>query len=104
MTKDTRAPWKRKRISENERSYGKNWRKVRALALARDNHLCQDCLAKGRATPATQVDHVIPKANGGGDDLDNLRSLCHSHHNEKTARDNGWRVKREIGLDGWPVE
>ena len=104
MTKDPREPWKRKRNTAHERGYGKHWRKARAAALARDDYLCQDCLVKGRATPATQVDHVIPKAKGGGDELDNLRSLCRTHHDEKTARDNGWRVKREIGPDGWPVE
>ena len=104
MTKDTRAPWKRKRLSANERGYGSKWKKIRAAALARDRPLCQDCLEReGRVTPAAQVDHVIPKAKGGSDELSNLRSLCREHHDEKSARDLGHRVKQRFGTDGWPI-
>lgn len=101
--KDTRTPWVRKRNTAHERGYGSGWRKARAAALSRDNGLCQDCLAKGRTTPATQVDHVTRKALGGGDELDNLRSLCRDCHDAKTRRDNGQRERLEFGDDGWPI-
>lgn len=104
MTTDTRQPWRRKRLSANERGYGSKWKRIRKLALERDKHLCQDCRDKGRITPATQVDHVKPKAKGGTDDLDNLRSLCREHHDDKSARDLGHRVKVRIGAGGWPCD
>ncbi len=102
MTRDTREPWKRKRNTAHERGYGSAWRKVRQQALERDKHLCQDCLAKGRTTVAEQVDHIIPKAKGGTDDLSNCRSLCRPCHDDKSARDLGHRVKKRFNADGWP--
>lgn len=99
-----RKPWGRKRISANERGYGWRWTKVRQAALERDRYLCQDCLDRGRTTVATQVDHIKPKAKGGGDELSNCRSLCRECHDRKTAKDQGWRIKKRFGLDGWPVD
>jgi len=46
----------------------------------------------------------VPLHKGGTDDLDNLQSLCHDCHAEKTATEQGKRRRQEIGLDGWPVE
>lgn len=102
MTTDTRQPWRRKRLSANERGYDSAWKRLRKLALSRDKHLCQDCRDKGRVTAAAQVDHVVPKAKGGTDALDNLRSLCRECHDEKSARDLGHRVRVRTGADGWP--
>jgi 5-methylcytosine-specific restriction endonuclease McrA len=45
---------------------------------------CAECGA-----PATDVDHVIPLADGGSNDIGNLQALCHSHHSAKTAREQG---------------
>lgn len=70
--------------STTERGYGHAWRERRAEALQRDNYLCQICLAKGYLTPATEVDHIINKANGGTDDLENLQSICSACHKIKT--------------------
>lgn len=67
-----------------ERGYGYAWQKRRAEVLQRDNHLCQVCLAKGYFTPATEVDHVINKASGGTDDIENLQAICHVCHKSKT--------------------
>ena len=89
--------------TRQERGYGKEWQKLRRLILRRDNHLCQPCLANGRPTPAEQVDHIKPKAKGGTDAQDNLQSICDECHKAKTAIDNGYRPKQQIGLDGWPV-
>lgn len=70
-----------------ERGYGHKWRKQRGRALRRDGHLCQECLKNGIITKATEVDHILNKANGGTDDLDNLQSLCNPCHKEKTVRE-----------------
>lgn len=97
--------WKHSK-SRHERGYGSKWDRLRKTILQRDKHLCQDCLPD-RVTPATQVDHVKPKADGGTDDPANLRSLCRPCHDRKTYADQGKtlrRTKRAYGLDGWPIE
>ena len=58
------------------------WQRIRAQALDRDMHMCQQC---GRA--ATEVDHVVPLHRGGTNELRNLRSLCTEHHQAKTNKD-----------------
>ena len=94
--------------SRHARGYGSAWVKTRAIILARDNGLCLTCLAQGRPTPATQVDHITPKAKGGTDDHDNLASICTPCHEAKTAREaaeaQGRKADR-VTYDeaGWPV-
>lgn len=64
----------------------------------------------GRPTTAKEVDHIIPKALNGPDDLDNLQSICRECHTTKTqqeaaeAQGRAYRAKVTIGADGWPVE
>jgi 5-methylcytosine-specific restriction endonuclease McrA len=93
--------------SRHERGYGWQWTKTRAIILARDNGLCQPCLANGRPTPATEVDHISPKHKGGTDDHDNLQAICDQCHTAKTEREaaeaQGRRVRQTIGADGWPL-
>lgn len=87
--------------SRHARGYGYQWTKIRARILARDLYLCQRCLAHDRPTPATDVDHKIPKAKGGTDDDSNLQALCGQCHRDKTAddaRQSGAKMRR---LDGW---
>lgn len=75
------------RGSRHERGYGTAWNKIRVVILKRDSGLCQPCLAAGRVTVATQVDHIIPRAQGGTDTEDNLRSICKACHQAKTDRE-----------------
>lgn len=93
--------------SRHERGYGARWVKTRVRILRRDMHLCQPCLANGRPTQATEVDHIKPKAKGGTDDDDNLQAVCHACHKAKTeaeaAEAQGRRIKPQIGEDGWPI-
>ena len=68
------------------------WARLRTEALAREP-LCAVCLRKGRAVPATQVDHVIP-INQGGDPfppLAGLECLCAGCHSRKTKRGDSGR-------------
>ena len=60
----------------------KPWRKIRAVALARDNHLCQNCLKRGRLRAAALVHHIAPldERPDLGLELDNLLSLCMRCH------------------------
>lgn len=100
----TRPSWHHNGKSRHERGYGTAWTKLRKQILERDRHLCQPCLQQGRATPATQVDHRIAKANGGTDDPDNLRAICGPCHLAKSLADQGKRRPRPCGADGWPIE
>lgn len=64
--------------------------------------LCVMCLAKGRVTPATELDHIVALMHGGTEQ-DNYQALCHGCHQDKTAKDKGHTVRASTGLDGWPL-
>lgn len=76
-----------RRGSRHERGYGSEWEKTRKRILSRDKGLCQPCLREHRYRPAKQVDHVVPKFEGGSDADDNLQAICKSCHDAKTAEE-----------------
>lgn len=106
MPNQPRKPWDKGGTTRHQQGYGTAWDKLRKFILARDNHLCQICLSKGRTAVGNQVDHRLPKAKGGTDDPANLWVLCRPCHDEKTIRDQGKKPRRRVryGLDGWPIE
>ncbi len=61
--------------------YGRNtWKKVRAKFM-KEHPLCEDCRQKGLVTPATEIHHIVPVAQGGERfDEKNLVALCHRCH------------------------
>jgi 5-methylcytosine-specific restriction protein A len=66
------------------------WRKKRKRILDRDGHRCTELLGNGERCPITtdlHVDHVTPKALGGSDSDDNLRTLCAMHNLRKGAKE-----------------
>lgn len=86
----------KKRGNRHERGYGTAWTKLRAFVLERDRGVCQPCEAAGRITLAHEVDHKVPKAEGGTDDETNLQSICRACHLTKTKEE----AKRGISR-GW---
>lgn len=77
------AEW---RGSSTQRGYGWEWQKLRNRVLARDAGLCQPCLRRGHVTPGCRtVDHITPKARGGGDHEGNCQVICDECHKAKTA-------------------
>lgn len=76
------------RPSPSARGYDWRWQKLRRMQLNAEP-LCRACAAAGLTVPATDVDHIIAKAKGGGDGFDNLQSLCASCHSRKTALEDG---------------
>ena len=72
------------RGSRQSRGYGKEWEATRKRILSRDKGLCQVCLQSKHYRPARQVDHKVPKFEGGTDDDDNLQAICESCHQAKT--------------------
>src|ERR1044072_1467222 len=104
--------WSKER--RQSRRYGAAWEKIRKQVMERDKGLCQVCLATGRPTIATQVDHITSKAkakrlawsDARTDSLANLQAICTPCHDRKTTEETGrtYQPKVEIGVDGWPVK
>lgn len=69
---------------------GRPWRRIRERVLKRDSYLCQLCLPD-RVTPARDVDHIVPRHLGGGDNEENLQSLCRECHEAKSRAEGGAR-------------
>jgi 5-methylcytosine-specific restriction enzyme A len=86
-----RKAWRTSAGSASSRGYGSTWRRLRAIVLGR-NPICVLC---GRA-PATEVDHRVPKAQQGPDDLANLQAVCGPCHDAKSAAEGsaGVQAKR----------
>jgi 5-methylcytosine-specific restriction protein A len=88
-----RAAYDALRGTTTERGYGHAWRVLRDAVLQRD----PVCPVDGCDAPSEQVDHVIPRAQGGPASLENCRGICAFHHPRKTARESTfgrWRVGR----------
>lgn len=54
--------------------------------------LCVHCLKQGRTEAATVVDHIIPHCGDMvlfWDSANNWQSLCKTHHDVKTASEDG---------------
>ena len=73
------------RASAALRGYGRVWRRLRRMVLARQP-LCGVCLAHGYHVAASQVDHIVPLSAGGSNSMANLQGLCAMHHSQKTGR------------------
>lgn len=75
-----------------ERGYDARWCRLRKMFLAQ-HPLCADPYGahaeRGELMPATEVDHIQPRRDGGSDDWDNLQSLCKPCHSRKTATEDG---------------
>lgn len=84
------------RGSRHERGYGSEWEKIRKRILRRDKGLCQPCFRQGKYRPAKQVDHKVPKVEGGTDDDSNLQAICVPCHQAKTAEE-ALRARRRVG-------
>ena len=110
-TKTGRSRWPD--TSRHTRGYGSAWNRIRVIVLKRDGNLCQcqHCKAEGRVALTTEVDHVISrtKAQALGwteertEHPDNLQAINRACHERKTIEEQGKRVARRIGLDGYPI-
>ncbi len=60
-----------------------DWEERRAKVLERD----PICTTDGCGQISRHVDHIIPRALGGSDDLSNLQGKCRRCHGRKTARE-----------------
>ncbi len=100
--------------SRHERGYGYAWTKLRKIVMERDKGLCQVSLKKGLTVRATEVDHIVSKAEakrrGWTEEqvnaLSNLQAISSHEHKIKTEEEQGKKKnppKPRIGPDGWPI-
>ncbi len=79
-----RPAFERPKASATRRGYGSEWQRTRRGYLA-EHPICEQCGLEA----ATEVHHIIPKAQGGGDDEDNLLAMCERCHRTITGRRGG---------------
>ena len=65
---------------------------VRKYVYQRDNYQCQSC-GKTEQETKLNIDHIIPLATGGSNDMSNLQTLC-SKCNQKKKHHFDSRFKR----------
>lgn len=84
-----RVAYNDNRESAARRGYDNNWKKLRAMVL-RERPLCSDPfnIHGNNVVVATEVDHIIPIAQGGDYSLGNLQPLCSTCHSKKTRKEN----------------
>lgn len=80
------------RPSSTARGYDRRWRKIRNKVLDAEP-ICRFCSDLGKVTPAEHVDHI--DGDSRNNDSSNLRPLCASCHNARTARDQGFGRKHK---------
>lgn len=71
---------------------------TRRAVWIRAKHRCENC----KSQHSLEVDHVFPKAKGGGDDLENLRILCRNC-NQRSAINHFGLEKMERYLTTKPL-
>ena len=83
---------KYKRDPNTNQRYGRAWRRIRELYI-QAHPICEQCEKEGRLTLAEEVHHILPLADGGTHDAENLMALCKSCHSSITIGNNN--TKRE---------
>ncbi|HUU96611.1 MAG TPA: HNH endonuclease, partial [Phycisphaerae bacterium] len=74
-------PFRKPKMTEAEWEEGREraqWKRVRRLVLDRDGEVCavDGCVV----TEDLHVHHIVPRADGGTHEMDNLITLCPEHH------------------------
>ena len=59
---------------------------ARKFVLERNNYQCQSCHKIDLTAKSLQIDHIIPLAQGGANDLSNFQTLCAKCNREKSAK------------------
>lgn len=57
------------------------YKKNRKIILEQSGYICHYCNG-----PANTADHIVPKSQGGGDELSNLLPACHQCNSTRQDR------------------
>jgi len=97
LTKEIKRTYDREQRDPTHKAFynSEAWKKVRRLALIRDNHCCVKCHEEGRVVRASHVDHILELQDSWElrSELTNLQSLCIPCHTKKTAEEKKKRAK-----------
>lgn len=86
--------WKSKVYKHDEIKYPENWNEIRAEIIKRDRYTCYRCEMKAERMGDLSVHHIIPRAEGGSENQENLITLCHPCHD--FVEEHEYRSKSEI--------
>lgn len=56
------------------------WRQIRKAILIRDDYACLRCEKKSKSGKGLSIHHIVPRDDDGGNNYENLITLCHSCH------------------------
>ena len=87
---------KKKYETINKKFYdSKEWKDLRQYFITR-HPLCKWCEEEGTTNKGDVVDHIKEITDGGESlDFNNLQTLCHKHHNQKTNWERAKRRKKK---------
>jgi 5-methylcytosine-specific restriction endonuclease McrA len=72
--------WKAKVYKPNKYKYNQlTWKETEIVVFNRDRCKCMACFKRSKSLTCH---HIIPRCEGGSDDIDNLITLCIKCHNE----------------------
>ena len=87
---DAREYERYRRDPETRNRYGRAWKRIRDRYITA-HPLCERCSQDGRLTPAQEIHHIKPLADGGTHDEGNLMALCTACHSGITLAENNRR-------------
>lgn len=73
----------RRKLGPNDKGSAA-WKELRLSILSRDKRICYLCGLR-----ATEVDHIIPRSQGGKSIPLNLKAVCRECNNEKSKSERG---------------
>jgi 5-methylcytosine-specific restriction endonuclease McrA len=59
---------------------------ARKYVFDRNGYQCQSCHEIELSAKKLQIDHIVPLAQGGTNDISNLQTLCAKCNREKSAK------------------
>ena len=79
---------------------GPGWDRLRRRVLRESGGVCALCGRSG----ASEVDHIVSRRRGGGNDLSNLRVLWRGCHARKSSAEGNEQKRRRRMLSKRPTE